>query len=61
MGQLLGIGVAEQTRGALASSAAGASAMAMLSPLRSGPNFLGNNYTKHLAMTGLEVDRFGMN
>lgn len=60
MSQLLGIGVAKQAREALASSVEEASAMSMLSSLGPEPNFLGNNYTKHLAMTGLEVDRLGL-
>ncbi|WP_374063984.1 hypothetical protein ABMV15_12040 [Corynebacterium belfantii] len=60
MSQLLGMGVAEQAREALASSVAEASAMSMLSSLGPEPNFLGNQYAKHLAMTGLEVDRLGL-
>lgn len=60
MGQLFGIGAGEQVRASLASSAAGASAMSLLSSLGPEPNFVGNNYAKHLAMTGLEADRLGL-
>ncbi|MCA0444291.1 hypothetical protein [Corynebacterium amycolatum] len=60
MGQLFGIGAGEQVRASLVSSAAGASAMSWLSSLGPEPNFVGNNYAKHLAMTGLEADRLGL-
>lgn len=60
MNQLLGIGVAEQAREAFASSVAGTSAMSMLSALGPGPNIMGNDYAKRLAMSGLDADRLGL-
>ncbi|WP_141681494.1 MULTISPECIES: hypothetical protein [Corynebacterium] len=60
MNQLLGIGVAEQAREAFASSVAGASAISMLSALGPGPNIMGNDYAKRLAMSGLDADRLGL-